>query len=55
MTITNTPVLRDQPWAGVAPAERHKSTLEETYLLAKFPEYASYQAHTGRFFPKVED
>lgn len=33
----------------------HKSKLEETFLLAKFPEYASYQAKTGRFFPKVED
>ncbi|QWY80205.1 hypothetical protein SEA_EDMUNDFERRY_9 [Gordonia phage EdmundFerry] len=29
MTITNTaPALRDEPWAGAAPAERHKSTLE---------------------------
>jgi protein-S-isoprenylcysteine O-methyltransferase Ste14 len=32
-----------------------KSLIEEEFLVKRFPEYAAYQARTGRFFPKVED
>lgn len=31
----------------------NKSEFEERELMRKFPEYESYRANTGRFFPKI--
>ena len=33
----------------------NKAALEEKLLAEKFPEYPSYAARAGRFFPRVED